>query len=38
MQKVERARELRAKKLNMRYIDYASDYGVGNTDYEIHKI
>ena len=36
LQKVEP--ELREKKANMRYIDYASDYGVGNTDYEIHKI
>jgi hypothetical protein len=30
--------ELRAKKSNKRYIDYASDYGVGNKDYEISKI
>jgi uncharacterized protein (DUF362 family) len=36
LQKVEP--ELREKKSNMRYIDYASDYGVGNTNYEIHKI
>jgi uncharacterized protein (DUF362 family) len=36
LQKVEP--ELREKKSNMRYIDYASDYGVGNTDYEIDKI
>lgn len=36
LQKVEP--ELKSKKSNMRYIDYASDYGVGNTDYEIRKI
>jgi uncharacterized protein (DUF362 family) len=36
LQKVEP--ELREKKSNMRYIDCASDYGVGNTDYEIHRI
>ncbi len=36
LQKVEP--ELVAKKSNMKYIDYASDYGVGNTKYEIHKI
>jgi uncharacterized protein (DUF362 family) len=36
LQKV--APELRVKKSNIRYIDYASDYGVGNTDYKIHKI
>ena len=36
LQKVEP--ELKSKKSSMRYIDYASDYGVGNTDYKIHKI
>lgn len=36
LQKVEP--ELITKKSNMKYIDYASDYGVGNTKYEIHKI
>jgi uncharacterized protein (DUF362 family) len=36
LQKVEP--QLKAKKSNMRYIDYASDYGVGNKHYEIHKI
>jgi uncharacterized protein (DUF362 family) len=36
LQKVEP--ELKEKKSDMRYIDYASDYGVGNTDYEINKI
>lgn len=36
LQKVEP--ELREKKSNLRYIDYASDYGLGNTDYEIHEI
>jgi uncharacterized protein (DUF362 family) len=30
--------QLREKKPNMKYIDYASDYGVGNRDYEVHKI
>jgi uncharacterized protein (DUF362 family) len=30
--------KLRAKKSNLRYIDYASDYGVGNVNYEIRKI
>jgi uncharacterized protein (DUF362 family) len=36
LQKVEP--ELKEKKANMRYIDYASDYSVGNTDYEVRKI
>jgi uncharacterized protein (DUF362 family) len=36
LQKVEP--ELKARKSKMRYIDYASDYGVGNTDYEVRKI
>ena len=36
LQKVEP--ELKEKKSDMRYIDYASDYGVGNTDYETNKI
>ncbi len=36
LQKVEP--ELTEKKANMKYIKYASDYGVGNTDYEIYKI
>lgn len=36
LQKVEP--ELRAKKSNLRYIDYASDYDVGNRDYEMRKI
>ena len=36
MQKVEP--ELVEKKSNMRYIDYASDYGVGKKDYEIRKL
>jgi hypothetical protein len=30
--------ELKAKKPNMKYIDYAAEYGVGKTDYKIHKI
>jgi uncharacterized protein (DUF362 family) len=30
--------EFREKKANMRYIKYASDYGVGSTAYEIHTI
>ena len=30
--------ELKANKSSMKYIDYASDYGVGNKDYKIHKI
>jgi uncharacterized protein (DUF362 family) len=36
LQKVEP--ELTEKKANMKYITYASDYGVGSTDYEICKI
>ena len=36
LQKVEP--ELRTRKSSTKYIDYASDYGVGNTDYEVHKI
>jgi len=36
LQKIEP--ELKTKKPNMKYIDYAAEYGVGNTDYEIHKI
>ena len=36
LQKVEP--ELKANKSSMKYIDYASDYGVGNKDYKIHKI
>jgi uncharacterized protein (DUF362 family) len=36
LQKVEP--ELREKKSSMRYIDYASDYGVGNKEYELRKI
>ena len=30
--------DMTTKKANMRYIDYSSDYGVGNKDYEIHRI
>jgi len=36
LQKIEP--EIKEKKPNMKYIDYATEYGVGNTDYEIHKI
>jgi len=36
LQKVEP--ELGAKKANIRYIDYASDYGVGNIDHKIRNI
>ncbi len=36
LQKVEP--EITEKKANLKYITYASDYGVGNTDYEIYKI
>jgi uncharacterized protein (DUF362 family) len=36
LQKVEP--ELKVKKSRMKYINHASDYGVGKTDYEIHKI
>ncbi|MFH0748630.1 MAG: DUF362 domain-containing protein [Candidatus Bathyarchaeota archaeon] len=36
LQKVEP--EIKAKKSSMKYIDYASDYGVGTKDYEIKKI
>jgi len=36
LQKIEP--QLKAKKPNMKYIDYASEYGVGKTDYKIHKI
>jgi uncharacterized protein (DUF362 family) len=30
--------QLREKKSNIKYIDYAAEYGVGKTDYKIHKI
>jgi uncharacterized protein (DUF362 family) len=30
--------EIRTKKSSFRYVDYAFDYGVGNTVYELHKI
>lgn len=30
--------EVTMRKANMRYIDYASDYGVGSRDYEVTKI
>jgi uncharacterized protein (DUF362 family) len=36
LQKVEP--NLKATKSNMKYIEYASDYGVGKMDYEIHGI
>jgi len=36
LQKVEP--RLEVKKSSLKYIDYASDYGVGNRDYEMQKI
>ena len=30
--------ELKTKESNLKYIEHASEYGVGNIDYEVHKI